>query len=443
MDRVVSFLDVVRQAKHADEDFVDRLHFRTTAYFLICCALCIFAKEYGGGLHVRALVTMARTAEREELGLSSEKRIRIAGYIFQSFKQQHDAYREDDDCCLLSRLWGRFVAMLRRNGGVYRLTFFYCITKCLFIAVSCLQLVFVSRFLGTRSSLFGFDSLAALHRGDSWETTGLFPRISMCDFEIRGMADVVERHTVQCVLMANMINEKIFVAVWWWLSVLMTLGAMNLFHWLFILMIPKQQVDFIQECVMEGNAMNDTIVGKERQSADQKRRQKLAQHRRALESARPVGTTSITPSTLRNRLNDSGAATMSSTMETGGQLPLSESQWAALEERVFQWHVRMSEQTAAAHEVEHDAKFRVHHPCRIPEFLRFIGPDGVLLFRLMQTNSSMMVVSQIASQLYHDFYVDRYGNDLSDCTMSTFSGDEAAASPSAKQMSFHPCQKLQ
>ncbi|KAI6221886.1 Innexin [Aphelenchoides fujianensis] len=371
------------------------------------------------GLHVRALVTMARTAEREELGLTSEKRIRIAGYIFQSFKQQHDAYREDDDCCLLSRLWGRFVAMLRRNGGVYRLTFFYCITKCLFIAVSCLQLVFVSRFLGTRSSLFGFDSLAALHRGDSWETT------------------------VQCVLMANMINEKIFVGVWWWLSVLMTLGAMNLFHWLFILMIPKQQADFIQECVMEGNAMNDTIVGKERQSADQKRRLKLAQHRRALESARPLGTTSITPSTLRNRLNDSGAATMSSTTEAGDQLPLSESQWAALEERVFQWHVRMSEQTAAAHEEEHDAKFRVHDPCRIPEFLRFIGPDGVLLFRLMQTNSSMMVVSQIAAQLYHEFYVDQFGNDLSDCTMSTFSGDEAAASPSAKEMSFHPSQKLQ
>ncbi|KAI6206376.1 Innexin [Aphelenchoides besseyi] len=516
MDRVASFLDVVRQAKHADEDFMDRLHFRTTVYILICCALAIFAKEYGGdpiqcwqqpewipawieyahdlcfventyyinpnktlmsndgdrykkndeikyyqwmpfvlvgqafafylpyllwrtcnrasGLHLRALVTMARTAERVELGLTSEKRIRIAGYIFQSFKQQHDAYNPDDDCCLLSRLWGRFLAILRQNGGVYRLTFLYCFTKCLFIAVSYLQLIFISQFLGTKASLFGFNNLPAIRGGDTWETTGLFPRITMCDFEVRAMGNQVVKHTVQCVLMANMINEKIFNGVWWWLSALIILGKMNLIHWLIVLFIPSKQLSFIEECVMEGNAMNDGIVEKEREDVDKKKRKKLERQRRALEQSRPIRqpTTLTSPkmsSTLRHRHNDSGITTdtLNSSSTMYNDLPLTDEQLTRLEETLFQCLIRMNE--SANQDDDQGPKFHVYDPRRIDKFLRFIGPDGVLLFRLMQINSSMMVTSQIAAQVYHDFYVDSYANELSQYTVGS---DDATDTPSTE-----------
>ncbi|CAG9538363.1 unnamed protein product [Cercopithifilaria johnstoni] len=106
----------------------------------------------------------------------------------------------------------------------------YLITKLLFITNATVQFWLVSLYLGGN----GYDLTKALIKQQTWQSTGLFPRVTMCDFKIRVMGNV-HHHTIQCVLMANMFNEKIYIALWWWLLIIIILTAINFLYWLYVL----------------------------------------------------------------------------------------------------------------------------------------------------------------------------------------------------------------
>ncbi|VDP16939.1 unnamed protein product [Onchocerca flexuosa] len=123
----------------------------------------------------------------------------------------------------------------------------YIITKLLFVTNATVQFWIVSLYLGGN----GYELTKALMKQQTWQNTGLFPRVTMCDFKIRAMGNI-HHHTIQCVLMANMFNEKIYIALWWWLLVVITVTIINLLYWLYVLNSITSSYRFLIELVKLG-----------------------------------------------------------------------------------------------------------------------------------------------------------------------------------------------
>uniref|UniRef100_A0A914MQW7 Innexin n=1 Tax=Meloidogyne incognita TaxID=6306 RepID=A0A914MQW7_MELIC len=133
-----------------------------------------------------------------------------------------------------------FAGLFRR--GTY-LNCLYLLVKVLYLLQIVCQFVILNNFLGSSYTFWGFEILRNLAMGLEWHESGHFPRVTMCDFEVRVLGNK-HRHTVQCVLMINMFNEKVFLFVWWWL---LLIGIATLFSLVYWLTTPKQSVPFIRQ----------------------------------------------------------------------------------------------------------------------------------------------------------------------------------------------------
>ena len=106
-----------------------------------------------------------------------------------------------------------FCFRLGRHLGSY-VTMLYLFTKFLYVGNIFLQFIILNNFLETKHTLWGIHTLIQLWQGIDWEESAIFPRVTLCDFRVRRLANI-HNYTVQCVLMINMFNEKIYLFIWY------------------------------------------------------------------------------------------------------------------------------------------------------------------------------------------------------------------------------------
>ncbi len=118
-------------------------------------------------------------------------------------------------CCLCNVKSGNFLSSL------------YLLIKLLYLAVGVGIILFLQTLLDEPFHFYGLTLIRNMFNGAGWKETGLFPRVTLCDYVIRVVGNQ-QQNTVQCVLPVNMINEKLFGFLWWWVAILLVLTFVTL-----------------------------------------------------------------------------------------------------------------------------------------------------------------------------------------------------------------------
>lgn len=104
------------------------------------------------------------------------------------------------------------------------------------------NIFFVDTFLGGAFLSYGTDVVRFSNMDQELRTdpmVAIFPRITKCTFHKYGASGTIQKLDAMCVLALNIINEKIFIFLWFWFILLSVLSGLALLYSTAIVLMPS------------------------------------------------------------------------------------------------------------------------------------------------------------------------------------------------------------
>jgi len=95
-------------------------------------------------------------------------------------------------------------------------------------------------------TLYGFEFVDKLIKGEPMRESPRFPRVTLCDFRIRQLQNI-QPWTVQCVLPVNLFNEKIFMFLWFWFVLVSALAVISLIQWVLYHLFKQNKTRYVKK----------------------------------------------------------------------------------------------------------------------------------------------------------------------------------------------------
>lgn len=104
------------------------------------------------------------------------------------------------------------------------------------------QMYFTNKFLGGAFMTYGTD--VVIHSETNQENrldpmVRIFPRITKCIFNTFGPSGDVQKHDALCVLPINIINEKIYIFLWFWFILVALVSGLAIVYRFVLLFVPR------------------------------------------------------------------------------------------------------------------------------------------------------------------------------------------------------------
>ena len=108
---------------------------------------------------------------------------------------------------------------------------------------------FLDRFLGGTFMTYGLDVINFSEKHQLERTDPMievFPRITKCTFMHFGPSGSHVNHELMCILALNVLNEKIFVFLWFWFVILTTLTCISFLYRVLVICVPVIRKGLLQ-----------------------------------------------------------------------------------------------------------------------------------------------------------------------------------------------------
>jgi len=156
------------------------------------------------------------------------------GLRSKSINVTDDALRDNCDK-LVKYLWET-----RGMHNMYAVKYFVCDVLNFVNVVG--QMYFLNFFLGGVFMTYGTDVLNFINEEDSERTDPMmtvFPRITKCTFHKYGPSGTIQKHDAMCVLALNIINEKIYITLWFWFIILAIITSIYIIYVIAMVTVPS------------------------------------------------------------------------------------------------------------------------------------------------------------------------------------------------------------
>ena len=111
----------------------------------------------------------------------------------------------------------------------------------------CHPICFLS-FLGYQFTTYGWDVLTVTAQSPEDRADPMnmvFPKVTKCTFHKYGPSGTITQHDGLCILALNIINEKIYVFLWFWFDFVAIFSAMAILYRMVMLLVPGLRVNAI------------------------------------------------------------------------------------------------------------------------------------------------------------------------------------------------------
>uniref|UniRef100_A0A1E1XAB3 Innexin n=1 Tax=Amblyomma aureolatum TaxID=187763 RepID=A0A1E1XAB3_9ACAR len=161
--------------------------------------------------------------------------------LIRSLVQDLDCpIKEDADVCQKTESIARYVrSHLNMHGRYFG---WYVSAEVLNFVNVVGQILLTDAFLGNMFTTLGTDVLS--HHNEDPDVRNdpmvwVFPRVTKCSFHLFGTSGDVQKHDALCLLAQNIINEKIYIFLWFWWVILAALTSVELVYRMATIFLPK------------------------------------------------------------------------------------------------------------------------------------------------------------------------------------------------------------
>ncbi|XP_071875257.1 innexin 3 [Bombus fervidus] len=133
------------------------------------------------------------------------------------------------------------------------------------------NIFFIDMFLGGAFLSYGTDVLKFSNMNQEQRTDPMvevFPRVTKCTFHKFGASGTIQKFDALCVLALNILNEKIYIFLWFWFIILAVMSGVALLYSMAVVLLPSTRETILKKRFKFGTSANVSALIRETQVGD-------------------------------------------------------------------------------------------------------------------------------------------------------------------------------